>query len=237
MKKARFFITGTDTDAGKTVATLALLHAFKQQGLQTVALKPLAAGCESIDGELRNADAVQLQNAATVHLPYDQVNPVALKDAVAPHIAASREGRKLLASRIVGLVRGALMVPADVYLVEGAGGWYVPLNERETQANLVKDLQIPVILVVGMRLGCLNHAILSARSIQLDGVRVAGWIANCVQPARAPYMDGPELDANVAILQDMLSAPCLGVIPYCQPLDLDVMAAAIQTDLLLNPYR
>lgn len=237
MRKARFFITGTDTDAGKTVATLALLHAFKQQGLNTVALKPLAAGCEEIDGELRNADAVQLQQAATVQLPYDQVNPVALKDAVAPHIAAEREGRKLLASRIVGLVRGGLMVPADVYLVEGAGGWYVPLNERETQANLVKDLQIPVILVVGMRLGCLNHAILTAKAIQLEGVRVAGWIANCVQPAHGPSMDSSELDANVAILKSMLSAPCLGVIPHCHPLDIARMAASIQTDLLLKPYQ
>ena len=237
MKKARFFITGTDTDAGKTVATLALLHAFKQQGLQTVALKPLAAGCEEINGELRNADALKLQAAATVQLPYEQVNPVALKAAMAPHIAAEQEGRRLLASRLAGLIRGTLMTPADVYLVEGAGGWYVPLNERETLANLVKDLQIPVILVVGMRLGCLNHAILSARAIQLDGVRVAGWIANCVDPDFGSHLDGAELDANVATLQGMLSAPCLGVIPYCQPLDLDVMAASIQTDLLLKPYR
>ncbi len=230
MKKARFFITGTDTDAGKTVATLALLHAFKQRGLQTLAMKPLAAGCDEVDGALRNADALQLQAAATVQLPYEQVNPVALKAAIAPHIAAEREGRRLLASRLAGLIRGTLMTPADVYLVEGAGGWYVPLNERETLANLVKDLQIPVILVVGMRLGCLNHAILSARAIQLDGVRVAGWIANCVQP------DFPELQANVATLQGMLSAPCLGVIPHSPALDREELAAAIDTDLLLKPY-
>ena len=122
MKKARFFITGTDTDAGKTVATLALLHAFKQRGLQTLAMKPLAAGCDEVDGALRNADALQLQAAATVQLPYEQVNPVALKAAIAPHIAAEREGRRLLASRLAGLIRGTLMTPADVYLVEGADG-------------------------------------------------------------------------------------------------------------------
>lgn len=236
MKKARFFITGTDTDAGKTVATLALLHAFRQQGLQTIALKPLAAGCDEINGELRNADALQLQAAATVSLPYEQVNPVALKAAMAPHIAAGQEGRRLLASRLAGLIRGTLMTPADVYLVEGAGGWYVPLNERETLANLVKELQVPVILVVGMRLGCLNHAILSARAIQLDGVRVAGWIANCVDPDFGSHLDGAELDANVATLQGMLSAPCLGVIPHSPTLDVATLAASLQTDLLLKPY-
>lgn len=232
MKKARFFVTGTDTDAGKTVATLVLLHAFKQQGLQTVALKPLAAGCEEIDGQLRNADALQLQQAATVQLPYEQVNPIALKDAVAPHIAASREGRRLQVGRIAGLVRGALMTPADVLLVEGAGGWYVPLNEREALADLAKDLRIPVILVVGMRLGCLNHAILSARAIQLDGLRIAGWIANVVPSSHGSPMGGAELDANVAILQSMLSAPCLGVIPYSQPLDPASLSGALKTELL-----
>src|SRR5690606_27504090 len=114
---------------------------------------------------------------------------------------------------------------------EGAGGWYVPLNERETLANLVKDLQLPVILVVGMRLGCLNHAILSAKAIQLDGVRVAGWVANCVQP------DFPQLEANVATLKSMLSAPCLGVIPHANPLDFAKLASFIDTDLLLKPYQ
>ena len=161
---------------------------------------------------------------------------MALKAAMAPHIAAEQEGRRLLASRLAGLIRGTLMTPADVYLVEGAGGWYVPLNERETLANLVKDLQIPVILVVGMRLGCLNHAILSARAIQLDGVRVAGWIANCVDPDFGSHLDGAELDANVATLQGMLSAPCLGVIPHSPNLDVATLAASLQTDLLLKPY-
>lgn len=231
MKKARFFVTGTDTDVGKTVVTLALLEACKQRGLRTLAMKPLAAGCEETADGPRNADALQLQQAMTETLPYEQVNPVALKAAMAPHIAAGLEDRRLLASRLSGLIRGTLMTPADVYLVEGAGGWYVPLNERETLANLVKDLQLPVILVVGMRLGCLNHAILSAKAIQLDGVRVAGWVANCVQP------DFPQLEANVATLKSMLSAPCLGVIPHASPLDFTKLASFIDTDLLLKPYQ
>lgn len=228
MKKARFFITGTDTDVGKTVATLALLHAFRQQGLRTIALKPLAAGCEQIDGEWRNRDALLLQQAATEPLPYDQVNPVALRNPIAPHLAAAQEGRRLQASRLAGMVRGTLMQPADIVLVEGAGGWYVPLNGRETLADLARELQMPVILVVGLRLGCLNHALLTARALQQDKVPMAGWIACAVDPAF------PDQQANVTALCDRLSAPCLGVLPHSSPLDIPRLATHLQTDLLLK---
>lgn len=231
MKKLRYFVTGTDTGVGKTFVTCVLLEACRQQGLRTLALKPVAAGCDLVEGQLRNDDALQLQQHMTQAMPYEQVNPFALQAPVAPHIAAQREGRRLLVSRIAGLVRGAAMQPADVTLVEGAGGWYVPLNDKETMADLVRELQLPVILVVGMRLGCLNHAILTARAIYRDKLRVAGWIANCVEPGL------PELQANIDTLQSLLSAPCLGVIPYAESPDFTKLASSVQIDLLLNEGR
>lgn len=229
MKRMRFFVTGTDTGVGKTYVSCLLLEAFKQQGLKTIALKPIAAGCETVDGQRRNDDALQLQQQMTETLSYEEINPFALEAAIAPHIAAANEGRRLLVSRIAGMVRGASMQPADVTLVEGAGGWYVPLNDKETLADLVRELQLPVILVVGMRLGCLNHAILTARAIYRDGLRVAGWVANCIEP------DMPELEANIQTLKTLLSAPCLGVIPHAPAADFPKLASAIQTDLLLKP--
>ncbi len=229
MKKSRFFVTGTDTGVGKTFVSCLLLEAARQRGLRTLALKPIAAGCETVNGALRNDDALQLQQHMTETLDYEQINPFALQAAVAPHIAAQKENRRLLVSRIAGLVRGSLMQPAEFNLVEGAGGWYVPLNDKETTADLVRELQLPVILVVGMRLGCLNHAILTARAIYRDKLRVAGWVANCVEP------DMPELDANIATLQGLLSAPCLGVIPHSPTPNFAELASAVQIDLLLNP--
>lgn len=229
MKRMRFFVTGTDTGVGKTYVSCLLLEAFKRQGLKTMALKPVAAGCETVDGQLRNDDALQLQQHMTETLSYEEVNPFALKAAIAPHLAAASEGRRLLVSRIAGMVRGAAMRPVDVTLVEGAGGWYVPLNDKETLADLVRELQLPVILVVGMRLGCLNHAILTARAIHRDGLRVAGWVANCIEPAM------PELEANIQTLKTLLSAPCLGVVPHAPQADFPELASVIQTDLLLKP--
>ena len=228
MKKLRFFVTGTDTGVGKTFVSCLLLEAAKQRGLRTVALKPLAAGCEEIDGELRNDDALQLMQHMTESLDYEQVNPFALQAAIAPHIAAQQEGRRLLVSRMAGLVRGALMEPANLTLVEGAGGWYVPLNDKETLADLVRELQLPVILVVGLRLGCLNHALLTARAIQQEGLPLAGWIANCIDP------DMPEQEANIRTLQQRLPAPCLGVIPFSAQADFNELVSAVEIDLLLN---
>ena len=187
--KKRFFVTGTDTDAGKTFVTVLMLEALKQRGLSTLALKPLAAGCEQVDGELRNDDALKLQAAMTVALPYQQINPIALKSAIAPHLAAEEEGRTLSVDRLAGLIRGALMTPADVTLVEGAGGWLVPLNHRETLGNLVKELELPVILVVGVRLGCLNHALLTAQAVAAAGLPLAGWVANGIDPEAAKVQE------------------------------------------------
>ena len=226
--KKRFFVTGTDTDAGKTFVTVLMLEALKQKGLSTLALKPLAAGCEQVDGELRNDDALKLQAAMTVALPYQQINPIALKSAIAPHLAAEEEGRTLSVDRLAGLMRGALMTPADVTLVEGAGGWLVPLNHRETLGNLVKELELPVILVVGVRLGCLNHALLTAQAVAAAGLPLAGWVANGIDPEAAKVQE------NINTLKSMLPAPCLGVIPHGPQADKEALAQLIDIDLLLQ---
>lgn len=226
--KKRFFVTGTDTDAGKTFVSVLLLEALKAKGVSTLALKPVAAGCEEVDGLLCNDDALKLQAAMTVELPYQQVNPVALKSAIAPHIAADEEGRRLSVDRLAGLIRGALMTSADVTLIEGAGGWLVPLNERETLANLVKELGLPVILVVGVRLGCLNHALLTAQAIAAAGLPLAGWVANCIDPQAL------RVEENIQTLQSMLPAPCLGVVPYAPEAAIADLIAKIDTDLLLK---
>ena len=193
--KKRFFVTGTDTDAGKTFVSVLILEALKAAGHSTLALKPIAAGCDEIDGELRNDDALKLKAAMTNPLPYQQINPVALKSAIAPHLAAAEEGRRLSVDRLAGLIRGALMTPADVTLIEGAGGWLVPLNERETLGNLVAELQLPVILVVGVRLGCLNHALLTVQAVAAAGLTLVGWVANCIDPLAA------KIDENIQTLK------------------------------------
>lgn len=205
--KNTYFITGTDTGVGKTLVAAALLHLAKQQGLKAFGLKPVAAGCEETAEGLRNEDALLLQAHSSVKLPYEQINPVALRAAKAPHIAAAEEKRRLNLDRLVGLCRGTLMQPADLRLIEGAGGWRVPLNDFENLSGLPIQLKIPVILVVGLRLGCLNHALLTAEAIARDGLQLAGWVASGIDP----QMDSVE--ENIAALKMRLSAPCLGVTP------------------------
>lgn len=207
-KRAQFFITGTDTDVGKTVVSAALLHAAGKNGLKTLGLKPVSAGCEDTGEGLRNGDALSLMQHSNCQLPYAQVNPIALEPAIAPHIAAAHSSKRLSADRIVGICRGALMTPHDFALVEGAGGWRVPLSERESMADIAIALGLPVILVVGMRLGCLNHALLTAEAIARDGLPIAGWVANHVDP----HMAEPE--ANVASLVQRFPFPMLGRVPY-----------------------
>ncbi len=178
--KGVFFITGTDTEVGKTWVSCRLLERAREAGLSCYGLKPVAAGCEDTEEGLRNEDAVNLMAASSVQLPYDVVNPVALKAAIAPHIAAQQEGRRITLAQLAGYVRGAISShPADLILVEGAGGWRVPLNDREMLAGLAAELSLPVIQVVGMKLGCINHAILTAEAIQADGLRYTGTVANC----------------------------------------------------------
>lgn len=206
--KKNYFITGTDTDCGKTLITQALLLKANSQGLRTIGLKPLAAGVIATDIGLVNADALALQQAASEKLSYEQVNPILLNEAVAPHLAAAKIAKKITATHLIGFVRGAMMQPADLRLIEGAGGWLVPINEQEALSALPKALEIDVILVVGMKLGCLNHALLTARAIRQDGLRLAAWVATQVDP------DMQWVDENVATLNNMLGAECLGFIPY-----------------------
>jgi len=209
MSRKVFFVTGTDTGVGKTHASVALLQALAAQGRTTLGLKPVAAGCDATTDGLRNEDALALQAAATVKLPYAQVNPVALAEAIAPHIAAAHEKRRIGVTQLAGLVRGALMQGrADVTLIEGAGGWRVPLNERETLADLARELDVPVILVVGVRLGCISHALLTAEAIRRDGRVLAGWVANAIDATM------PAREENIATLRAALGAPLLGVLPH-----------------------
>jgi dethiobiotin synthetase len=205
--KNTYFITGTDTGVGKTLVTAALLHLAGQQGLKAFGLKPIAAGCEVTADGLRNDDALLLQAHSSVKLPYEQINPIALRAAKAPHIAAAEENRRLSLDRLVGLCRGTLMQPADLRLIEGAGGWRVPLNEYENLSGLPLQLKTPVILVVGLRLGCLNHAVLTAEAIQRDGLPLAGWVANAIDP----QMESVEV--NLTALRRSIPAPCIGVVP------------------------
>ncbi len=215
-----YFVTGTDTEVGKTAVACALLEAANQRGLKTAAIKPVAAGC---DAQGRNDDALQLQQAMSVAMPYEQVNPVALQAAIAPHIAAAQEGRTLQVSRLAGLCRGVMLGGADLVLIEGAGGWRVPLGSRETLADLAKELQVGVILVVGMRLGCINHALLTAEAIARDGLHLAGWVAN--QPGERMNCHEENLDT----LLRLMPAPLLGEVPALTPFS--ASRAAEYTDI------
>jgi len=206
--KQSYFVTGTDTDAGKTLVSAALLHKWSSEGFQTLGIKPVAAGCERVDGELLNGDALALMAEASIDLAYAQVNPVALEPAIAPHIAAAKVGINLTADRLTAYCRGTLMRKYDRALIEGAGGWRVPLNDREPLSRVAQELGFPVILVVGMKLGCLNHALLTAEAIRRDGLRIAGWVANRAEPEMSEY------DANLGWLAKAMGAPLLGAIPH-----------------------
>lgn len=203
-----YFIAGTDTGVGKTTVSCALLAAAKAQGKTTLALKPVAAGCEQTAQGLRNDDALALMAEMTESLLYEEVNPVALPAPLSPHLSAAQAGRRLSIQQLAGFTRGGLMRRADFKLVEGAGGWRVPINEREMMSALPKALGLPVILVVGMRLGCLNHTILTAEAIVRDGLRLAAWVANVIDPEMAA------LEENIATLENLFAAPCLGVLPW-----------------------
>ena len=204
----RYFVTGTDTDAGKTLVTTALLARARRQGLSTLGLKPVAAGCEHTRDGLRNADALALQTFSYPEVGYAVVNPIALEPPIAPHIAAARANWTVHLMHLHDRVTAAMHEPRDLTLIEGAGGWRVPLNDTEDLSGLAIRLDLPVILVVGLRLGCINHARLSLEAIRADGLRVAGWVASQVDP------DIAEAEANLATLRAHLTAPCLGVIPW-----------------------
>jgi len=227
-QNSRFFVTGTDTNVGKTLVSAALLHLAAQSGLTAFGLKPVAAGCEHTPEGLRNRDALLLQAHGSVKLPYEQINPFALVSAKSPHIAAAEEKRRLSLDRIEGLCRGALATRADLRLVEGAGGWRVPLNDRENMSALPQRLGLPVILVVGLRLGCLNHALLTAQAIHFDGLRLAGWVANQVDPNMESVRE------NIDTLKSRIPAPCIGEVPWLAEPTVETLAGYLWLGELLS---
>ncbi|TBU92907.1 dethiobiotin synthase [Phytopseudomonas dryadis] len=205
---AAFFVTGTDTEVGKTTVAAGLLQAARRAGLSTAAAKPVASGCLATADGLRNDDALALLDECSLALRYDEVNPLAFAPAIAPHLAAREAGVVLDVAVLLAAVQRILHKQADFTLVEGAGGWRVPLAGREALADLAVALGLPVILVVGVRLGCINHALLTAEAILGDGLPLAGWVANVVDPQTARLQD------NLATLLERLPAPCLGQVPH-----------------------
>ena len=202
------FVAGTDTGIGKTHASCTLLHALRQGGLRSAGMKPVASGCiETIHG-LQSEDALALRAASSTPLPpYTRSNPVALREPLSPHLAAAHEG-VMIALPPLRTAFDALCAGHDAAVVEGVGGWRVPLAPGLFASEIAKQWNLPVILVVGLRLGCLSHALLSAEAILADGCRLVGWIGNRIDPA----MEAPE--ENLATLRELLPTPCLGVLPY-----------------------
>ena len=208
MNPKTFFITGTDTDAGKTFAMCCLLQAAKKQGLATAAVKPIAAGGILTNEGFKNEDALQLQKLCTLQLEYEEINPICLQQAIAPHIAAAQEQVEINASELAEHCKKVINKKADLTLIEGAGGWMVPLNQQEYIGDIVKVLNIPVILVVGMKLGCLNHALLTVNALKEEGINLHGWIANQLDP------EMPVFEENIKTLQSKIAAPLLTIIPW-----------------------
>jgi len=204
---AAVFITGTDTGIGKSLVAASLLRALQAQGLRALGMKPIASGCTMTTQGLRNDDAELLRTHGSGAPDYALVNPYALREPIAPHLAAAQAGVALRLDPIVAAF-AALSTMSQCVVVEGVGGWAVPLSDTLMQADLVRALRLPVILVVGLRLGCINHALLSARAIAQDGCELIGWIGNQIDPAMLC------LEENLATLRERLPAPCLGVLPH-----------------------
>jgi len=201
------FVTGTDTGIGKTFVTVALLQALAARHLQVAALKPLAAGLGRYDEETINEDVALLRRASSVRLPLEVINPYAFQAPTAPHLAAELAGAHINLAIIEQAYRRA-QSQAQVLLVEGVGGWCLPLNDQQMLCDLVKHLGLPVLLIAGIRLGALNHTLLTARAILADGCELLGWVANMVDPTYA------YAQATVAALEARIAAPLLGTVPW-----------------------
>lgn len=206
-EKSAWFVTGTDTDIGKTFVACALLRVAQARGLVAVGMKPVAAGAEQIGNEWVNDDVARLRAAGSFDPGLADLNPYCFRSAIAPHIAAADEGIRIVPGRITAAL-GRLRARADVVIVEGAGGFLVPLDERYDTADLAAALALPVILVVGMRLGCLNHALLTAQAVTARGLPLAGWVANRIDPLTLRF------EENLAALRSRIPAPLLGVVPH-----------------------
>jgi dethiobiotin synthetase len=225
-----FYVTGTDTGVGKSVASAALLHALRGRGLRAVGMKPVASGCTRTDEGWRNEDALLLQAASDPRPDYADINPYALPNPLAPELAAADAGVTLALAPILA-AHARLAAQADSVVVEGVGGWAAPLSASLDQCDLVHALDLPVVLVVGVRLGCINHARLTARAIAADGARLIGWIASDIDPT----MD--RCDDNFALLQTRLPVPCWGRLPYSQLPDPRLLARHLEVpDLAIRHF-
>ena len=227
-------MTGTDTGVGKTTVCCHLLSAMAEQGLKTLALKPVASGAEKVGRTYKNDDALKLQAASTVRQSYAQVNPFCFKEPIAPHLAANKARKKLSVDALLKACEPTLKRKADCIIVEGAGGWQVPLNDHETLADFAKRLGYPVILVVGMRLGCLNHALMSIAQIEQAGLPIVGWFANCIDP------EFEYLEENIETLQRWIPYDMLGRLEFTAKdtdiEDKDAPAEAIDSEEEQEPH-
>ena len=224
------YVTGTDTGAGKTVASAALLHALRAAGYGAVGMKPVASGSTRVEGALRNEDALALLEASDPRPDYADLNPYALERPLAPELAAMDEGRSVeLAPVLEAFER--LQAPGRVVVVEGVGGWAAPLSPTLDQADVARALRLPVVLVVGLRLGCINHARLTMRAIADDGLRMIGWIGCEVDP------DMERVDENFRILGERLAAPCWGRLPFQDRVDPAGLAGRLEVTPPFIPPR
>jgi dethiobiotin synthetase len=215
--KQGYFITGTDTNVGKTLVTLALMHYYQQQGKTVIGMKPVASGCKLHDGQLKNDDALLLQQHASIAVDYELINPYAYLMPVSPHIAGANNPVQLAK---VAEALHHLQNMADIVLVEGVGGWYAPINNQQAVSDMAKYLGLAVIMVVAIRLGCINHARLTDEAIRASGLPYIGWIANCTDP------DMMKRDETIATIKKVLNVPLLGVLPFQEQdaVDFDVLA-------------
>jgi dethiobiotin synthetase len=220
MNTRGYFVTGTDTDCGKTEVTLGLMHLLQARGYRVLGMKPVAAGAELGGEGLCNRDALRIQALASRQMAYRLVNPWVFEPAVAPHLAAARVGVEIGFPQIRQAFR-ILAGRSDRLLVEGAGGWQVPLGRGRSMADLAVMLELPVILVVGLRLGCINHALLTCDAILASGLPLAGWVANQVDPGMR------ELAGNLKTLRERISAPLIGVVPWLERPAPEAIAACL----------
>jgi dethiobiotin synthetase len=221
-----FFITGTDTEIGKTCITAGLTHAFSALGLRAAPIKALAAGQDFVDGHWVNEDVQQLHAAQSIGMSPEQVGPLQFRAACAPHIAAALEGKTIAREPLLAAIRASAAL-GELALVEGVGGFRVPLNPGYDTADLAVDLALPVVLVVGLRLGCINHALLSAEAIRARGLQLAGWVANQVDA------DMPHVKDNLGALEADLGAPCWGHVPRLPVPSAAAVAACLNREQLL----
>lgn len=203
------FVTGTDTEVGKTRISTGLMAVLQQQGFKTAGMKPIASGCEWMDGQWKNEDALAMIAQSNVSLPYSTANPFAFEPAIAPHIAAEQAKIKVSLPQIKQQFE-VIKAEADAVVVEGAGGWLVPINEQKTMADLAVELNLPVVLVVAVKLGCINHALLSVEAIKQRGLTLVGWVANHLNQQN-------ESAEIIATLEQYIDAPCLGIVPELSP--------------------